>query len=525
MRHVLKLRPLLLALMATACSQGAEIASPGTTAPGTGSGGGGSTGGGGGGGGTATCPTGTTNGGALGSLTICNLTGEILSNFTLPNVASVVYRINGRVDVGRDVGGDGSLTTGVSGSLTISPGVRLFGTAGTDVLIVNRGSQIFANGTVSQPIVFTSQAAIQGFNNAQSSRQWAGVILAGRAPTRKCQTGVQAGSVSCQNTVEGILASTGRPALYGGATPADNSGSLQYVQVNYAGAFLPGAGSGDDLNGLTLAGVGSGTTVSFVQVNNSGDDGIEIFGGRVNLRNIIVTGAFDDAFDCDEGYNGNTQFALIISRLYSAGGATGPDSLVECSNAAGASSPSTGEQTQPTITNFTFIGQPLNDAGGALRGVRLDANGGAPGAGARLANGVVVNATNCLALTDSGGANLPLVLVDSVLFDCGASGTTSSQALGRLTAGTNNSGPTPTQNNGSYVARSLIAPSAPVTASTPAFVTTFVNGANETARPIFDATTNYGAFFTPVTYIGAVRNTSDNWWRTWSCGLENVNCQ
>lgn len=519
LRTAKKLSALGLVLLAAACSQGADIASPGPTNPGTGSGGGSGGGGGGGGGGSATCPTGTTNAGALGSLTVCNLTGEILTNLSLPNVASVVYRLNGRVDVGRDTGGDGTLPGGIAASLTISPGVRLFGASGTDVLIINRGSQIFANGLVNQPIVFTSQAAIQGFNNANSSRQWAGVVLAGKAPTRKCQTGVPAGSVQCQNGVEGILPSSGRPALYGGATPADNSGSLQYVQINYAGAFLPGAGAGDDLNGLTLAGVGNGTNVQFVQVNNSGDDGIEIFGGRVNMKNIIITGAFDDAFDCDEGYNGNVQFALIISRLYSAGGSAGPDSMIECSNASGAASPSTGEQTQPTIANFTFVGQPANDVGATLRGINLNATGGSPGSGARLANGVVVNATNCL---DAQAANASLVLVDSVLFDCGASGTVGSVAAARIAAGTNNSGPTPAQSP--YVGRSLAAPSAPVTATSATFVTTFVNGANENARTAFNLAA-YGSFFTPTTYIGAVRNSSDNWWRTWSCGLEGVICQ
>lgn len=525
-----KARALLLSVALAACSQGSDIASPGATNPG-GSGGSGGGGGGGGSGGSATCPTGTTNAGALGTLTVCNVTGEILTNLTLPNLANIVYRLNGRVDVGRDVGGDGALAGGVAATLTIQPGVRIFGAAASDMLVVNRGSQIQANGVAANPIVFTSQPALQGFNGLESSRQWAGVILAGRAPTRKCATAVPAESVTCQNEVEGITASTGRPARYGGATLGDSSGSLQFVQIKFGGAFLPGAAAGDDLNGLTLAGVGSGTTISNIQVHNNGDDGIEIFGGRVNLKNVIITGAFDDSFDCDEGWTGTAQFGIVIQRLYSAGGG-GPDSMVECSNAIGlATGGATATvQTRPTIANFTFVGQPLNNSGGQIRGIALDSSGGTPGATGRFYNSVVIGTTRCLAVSTSdnasgrGAADLTVnpPTFNSVLFDCGATGTFSPEAVARIAAGTNNSGPTTFQ--APYTANTLAVPSAPAVATTINFNTRFVNGANETARAAFDLTTLGDPFLTPTTYIGAVRNNTDNWWRSWSCGLESNNC-
>jgi len=120
--------------------------------------------------------------------------------------------------------------------LTVAPGARLYGTVAGDLMIINRGSQIIANGTVSQPIIFTSDKDIQGLNDATvSNRQWGGLILLGKAPIRGCNTAVASGTVACQDEVEGITNATGRVALYGGATSTDNSGSLQYVQIRYPG--------------------------------------------------------------------------------------------------------------------------------------------------------------------------------------------------------------------------------------------------------------------------------------------------
>ncbi|MBY0422290.1 MAG: hypothetical protein K2Q06_08300, partial [Parvularculaceae bacterium] len=150
MRQILKLRPLMLALMATACSQGANIASPGATNGGTGSGGGVTPPTSGGTltpGATDACPTGTVNGGTLGvgngdrfglpsgtaTIRVCNIQGEVLSNLTLPFLPGLAYRVNGRVDIGRDTGADGTQAGGVAATLTIQPRVRVFGSGGSDV--------------------------------------------------------------------------------------------------------------------------------------------------------------------------------------------------------------------------------------------------------------------------------------------------------------------------------------------------------------------------------------------------------
>jgi len=122
------------------------------------------------------------------------------------------------------------------------------------------------------------------------------------------------------------------------ATPAAGS----FLADPLRRRLLTSAAAGDDLNGLTLGGVGSATTIDSIQVHNSGDDGIEVFGGTVNMKRVIITGALDDSPDCDYGWTGNVQF-MIVRQSALAGG---PDGLVECSNA------------------------PKNSVGGTLRHVR-----------------------------------------------------------------------------------------------------------------------------------------------------------
>ncbi len=495
MRTLTAIRASFVALMVAtgACTQGSDIASPGATNPGTPPGGGPpGGGGGGGGGGTATCPSGTTNAGALGTLTICNLTGEVLANTTLTNVANVVYRLNGRVDIGRDIGAAGTLSTGVSATLTIDPGVRLFGQAAGDMLVVNRGSRINAVGNASQPIVFTSRTDIEGTANANTTdRQWGGVILLGRAPIRGCNTAVVQGTVDCQNAIEGVTAATGRDALYGGATPADNSGTMRFVQIRYPGAFLTSAAAGDDLNGLSLGGVGSGTDITFTQIHNSGDDGIEIYGGTVNLRNIVITGALDDSLDTDEGWVGNVQYAVIRQSV--TGRTGGPDRMFEWSNRSISSITPGPLNTNPTISNLTMIGVPQNAAGSNIQAISFNNTGGTPGGSGRVVNAVITGSTTCAALDTANTSPAPRF--DSVLMDCPTQPSTASLAI--INAGTNN------------------------TTTTASSLSGLLPGPAELARTPFNATT-LNPFFQAANYIGAFSPTetaSSNWAASWTFNL------
>ena len=157
-----------LSLVVAACSQGGSVASPGTTAPTSPPvGGGGSSGGGGSA--TASCPTGFSEGDPIGSITTCLLTGTLLGTTTLTNVDDVVYRLNGRVDVGVDTGADGTDAAGSVASLVIEPGVTIVGATGQDYLVVTRGSTIEATGSATQPITFTSALDIERQNDGDTS--------------------------------------------------------------------------------------------------------------------------------------------------------------------------------------------------------------------------------------------------------------------------------------------------------------------------------------------------------------------
>ena len=478
-----------LALALAACSQGGSIQSPGATFVGDppGGTGGGGTGGSGRG---ATCPQGTVIGTAIGTTTVCNVTGEILTNLTLPRIAGVAYRLSGRVDVGRDLGATGNAATGVAATLTIEPGVTVFGDEATDVLIVNRGSRINAVGTPSQPIVFTGKEDIAGTAIPETTnRLWGGVILLGRAPIRGCSTAVAQGSVDCQNAVEGITAATGRQALYGGATTTDSSGTMRYVQIRYPGEFLSSAAAGDDLNGLTLGGIGSGTDISFLQVHNSGDDGIEVFGGTTNLKNIVITGALDDGLDFDEGWTGAVQF-LVIKQTANAGG---PDRLFEGSNRAVASLAGT-LNTNPVIANFTAVGVRTNSAGANLQGIVLNNTGGTPGAAGRFVNGVVTGTNTCAVASTANTS--PGVRYDSLMFDC--PGSLDSVAAAAFSAGSNNV---------SAVATSLSASLLP--------------GPNELARTATNPAP-INSFFEATDYVGAfspAATATSNWASGWTIQL------
>lgn len=476
-------------LLLAACGS-SEVASPGEG--GFGGGGGGTGGGGGGGGGTvpADCPTGFSNVGLTNGLRTCQLPAVIIGNLVVPARTGTVYSLGGRTDVGRDLGADPTapLGTGVQGVLTIEPGVRIFGSSGADYLVVNRGSQIFAEGTASSPIIFTSRANIEGTTTANSIGQWGGIVLLGRAPIASCPVGVTPPNVGCSAQVEGTN------AFYGGNTVADNSGRLRYVQIRYSGFEIA---PGNELQALTLAGVGSGTTVEYIQSHNSSDDGIEIFGGRVNLRRIIVTGADDDSLDTDTGWRGVGQFIIIAQR------ATGGDRGFEESSAGD----NVNLNSRPMWSNVTLIHR---DGGGD--GIVLNT-----GTDATFLNSVVTTSPTgttiaCLDIDDAATVAAAPEF-QSVHFSCpiayradaapGDAATTG----GFFTAGLNN---TP---NGTS---SLTVPTGGSIA--------FINGANETGVTATNPVP-YNAFFQTVTYIGAVQNSGDTWWQGWSCGLlSSVSC-
>ncbi len=168
-------------------------------------------------------------------------------------------------------------------------------------LIVARGGTIMANGTADEPIIFTTTDDDCGGQEASTRGRWGGLIILGKA-TINPDGGEKA--------VEGIPTSEVR-GLYGGkdaANDADNSGLLKYVSIRHGGTLI---GGDNEINGLTLGGVGSGTTIENIEVIGNLDDGIEWFGGTVNAKNLLVIFCGDDGLDYDEGYSGQNQFIVV----------------------------------------------------------------------------------------------------------------------------------------------------------------------------------------------------------------------
>lgn len=338
------------------------------------------------GGTSASCPTGTIDDGLVQTFRACRLPAVITADMTLPKIAGVFYRFRGQTEVG-----DVNSATGVT--LTIAPGVVLAADSSessNDLLLVNRDSKLIAVGTADAPIVFTAQQNLAN-NGVSDATQglWGGVILLGRAPTAVCATGTgpntadgtSAGAAApCQQAIEGV---TGR--LYGGTNPADSSGTMQYVQIRYTGIAIS---EGNELQGLTLGGTGSGTTIDHVQSHNSSDDGVEIFGGTTNLRYFVVTGADDDGFDVDNGWRGFMQFIIAAQK---ASGSTADSFATEIdSNGAEDLLP----RTYGRYANFTFV--QTNSAPAAIR-----LRGGADFA---FVNGVVKSAAGAACVNIIAGA-------------------------------------------------------------------------------------------------------------------------
>jgi hypothetical protein len=499
---MLRLNNILLAgtcvLALSACGS-AEVASPGEGDFGGGNGGGGgpTTPAPGNGTPASDCPTGFANVGLIanGTLRVCQLPQQILGALTVPLRAGTIYSISGRTEVGTDRGPDAAAPTAGStqGILTVEAGVKVFASGGTDYLLVNRGSQIFAEGTATSPIIFTSRQNVEGTTTSSSQGQWGGLVIAGRAPTAVCPVGVTAPNAACVGQIEGTSAN------YGGNSPADNSGRLRYVQVNYSGFEIS---PNNELQALTLAGVGSATTVDHFQSYNSSDDGIEIFGGNVNLSYLVINGADDDGLDTDTGWRGGAQFGIITQK---------PTAVTNGSRGFEWSAAPSGTTyfAQPKISNFTIVGRNAAVAADAIITMNT-------GTSPSIINSVFTNPTTsaaaCLDIDDAQTVtNAPIFR--SVYFACARpyenDSNVNAAATGAVFINATN------VNNTAAGTSTMTAPAGATMTNNGL---TFINGANETAVTAANAPALY-PFFTSVTYIGAVRNAADTWYLGWTCGL------
>lgn len=226
----------------------------------------------------------------------------------------------------------GIVTVEDGATLTIPAGTTIFGDkATTGTLVVKQGGRIDAQGTKDEPIVFTSQLPA----GQRAAGDWGGVILLGRAPINEA-----GGSAS----IEGLTTDE----TYGGTDAADSSGILRYVRIEFSGIEIS---PDNEINGLTMGGVGNGTTIDHVQVRHTLDDCFEFFGGTVNASHLVCYRNADDAFDFDEGYVGNLQFLFAQAKPGEPSDANGFESDND------STTPTVTPRTNPTIYNVTLCGQ------------------------------------------------------------------------------------------------------------------------------------------------------------------------
>ena len=310
---------------------------------------------------------------------LTTLSGTITSNKTL--TAGTNYGLDGKVVVASGV------------TLTIEPGVKIAGCTGASFLLIDKGAKIDANGTQASPIVFTSQKELLGNSTAGAKGEWGTLAILGNAP-------IHGGTATYEASTE----------TFGGNDANDSSGVLNYVVIKHSGYEVE---VDKELNGLSLAGVGNGTTISNIAILGGADDGIEIWGGTVNINGLYIRNASDDSLDTDLGYRGTitnvaaVQVTVDKTDYNSAGMEFGNDHdnySVNDSNA-----------TLPTIVNgyFDVIAGGLymkNDAGAVFTNVTI--NRTSPGSDTNSSKyGVIthrtidVAATNALTI-DNGTLNL-----------------------------------------------------------------------------------------------------------------------
>jgi len=239
---------------------------------------------------------------------LSELEGELTEELTLD--ASIAYELKGKFEIQN------------GGKLTIPAGTVIKATGGTaSYIAVAQGGQIFINGTANDPVVMTSGDASPVAGN------WGGLVVCGKAPTNK--------GASVISEVADLT--------YGGTVTDDNSGVIRYLRLEYTGATFT---NDKEFNGLSLFGVGSGTTVEYVQSYNGGDDGIEFFGGTVTGKYLVSTNSGDDGIDFADGWNGNGEFWYVSGAAFA--GLEGSNLKDE---AAGVT-----PVTTTTISNVTVVG-------------------------------------------------------------------------------------------------------------------------------------------------------------------------
>ncbi len=320
---------------------------------------------------TSPCPSFSKYSQRLGGKDVCKLSGVYTQDIHLSH--DKLWALEDEVIIGGD--------NANQASLHIDAGTTIFGQSGDDYLFISRGSKIIAKGDKEHPIVFTSKKDVLGLASKHHKGEWGGLVIAGNAPT------------NVDGTERFEFALSG--GEFGGKDPHDNSGILTYVLIKYAGNEV---GLDKELNGLSLGGVGDKTLIDYVEVYNNFDDGIELWGGTVNLKHIVLIGNGDDNIDTDHGYQGNMQYVYVKQTTTTSRNPRG----IEADNLSGnfLASP----VARPVIANFEMHGSEHSHEGILLR----------RGSGAHLINGYVKGFNQCLGIRDRASAKRGNIEFESV---------------------------------------------------------------------------------------------------------------
>jgi len=315
----------------------------------------------------------------------CVLSGTYTEDITLTN--DTTWVLSGGVFIGNKDATDNSNT------LRIEAGTRIVGTGSVDLLVISRGANIIAEGQPYAPIVFSGPKTV---SEGADSGDFGGLVINGFAPLNTCDT------QPCTAVGEG---SSG---TYGGDDPHDSSGVLRYVRVQFGGVKFTDT---NELNAVAFQGVGDGTVVDYLQTHSGADDGVEFFGGTVNVRHLIVTDAEDDSIDWTQGYSGNIQYAIVKQ---AADQATDTDTGMELDNLE--QNNDATPRAQPKVANATLIGR-AGELGMLIR----------RGTGGNFSNMILTNFDRCINIDSSAtftAAGTPpnsltgVLTMENTLVDC-----------------------------------------------------------------------------------------------------------
>lgn len=284
----------------------------------------------------------------------CVLSGTYNEDITLTN--DTTWVLSGGVFIGDKDATDNDNT------LYVEAGTRVIGSGGIDLLVISRGARIIAEGQPYAPIVFSGPKTV---SEGASSGDWGGLVINGFAPINSCDT------QPCTAVGEGDS------GTYGGDNPHDSSGILRYVRVQFAGIKFTDV---NELNAIAFQGVGDGTVVDYVQTHRNADDGMEFFGGTVDVKHVVITDAEDDSLDWTQGYSGNIQYAIVIQ---SEDQTIETDTGMEMDNLEQNNDAS--PRSQPKVSNLTLIGRE-GELGMNIR----------RGTGGNFSNMILTNFTTCI---------------------------------------------------------------------------------------------------------------------------------